>query len=195
MPIFYVDDGGDNTDGSTWVKAYTTLLGGITAAAAGDTIYIGSSHSEQLAANTTYTGAGTIAAPLRIISADITSGEPPTTFQTMVGGTGTIDGKTGGAYDIIFAGHNIWNGLKFQAGDDVTFATPSTLNVFYNTLFSVDDDLVINCGNSADVGVHLFNCDYQQVTSGRLNVSGDFAWIGGTFSFSGGECASYLLQL
>ena len=25
MPTFYVDDAGDNTDGSTWAKAYTSL--------------------------------------------------------------------------------------------------------------------------------------------------------------------------
>ncbi|MEA3478426.1 MAG: hypothetical protein U9R60_09625 [Bacteroidota bacterium] len=192
MAIYYVDDGGDNTTGATWATAYNTLVSGLAATSAGDTVYIGSDHSEQLSGNTTYTGAGTAASPVNIISADRTSGEPPTIFETMTTGGGKIDGKTAGFYDINFAGTNIWNGLKFIAGDDINFININAVNIFYNILFVVDDNMIINAGNSTDVGVQFYNVDYQLATTGYIDISGPFVWKGGTFSFNGGSTTHLL---
>lgn len=53
-------------NGSSWTDAYTTLGAAITAAAAGDFIWVSNNHSEAPSATVTYTIAGTNAAPVYV---------------------------------------------------------------------------------------------------------------------------------
>jgi hypothetical protein len=46
--VIYCDDGGSDGEGKTWTTAKTTLALAIAAASAGDTIYVGESHTESL---------------------------------------------------------------------------------------------------------------------------------------------------
>ena len=188
----YVDDGGSNTSPyETWAKAAPALLTAIDYASAGDTIYVGSDTTDQLIATTVFDGAGTVAAPIRIISADITSGEPPTTFETMTAGGGNIDGKTGGGYDVDFGGYNVWTGLKFTAGDNLQ-ASGTGANIFYDCDFVIDDSFEIGLAGSAmNDYVEFNNCTYTQITSGSFVMSGGaLVWRGSTFSFDGGTTTS-----
>lgn len=75
-------DGSDSDDGSTWALAKATLAAAMTAAGAGGTIYVSSSHAETYTTNTTLASPGTASSPLKIICVDDTSGEPPTVLAT-----------------------------------------------------------------------------------------------------------------
>jgi len=58
--VWYCDDGGSNGTGKSWATAKTTLKAAEALASAGDTIYIGQNHDEEIAAagNTTFDTAG-----------------------------------------------------------------------------------------------------------------------------------------
>ena len=95
MTDYYVDDDGDNSDGLTWAKAFTSLAGAV-GASPGDRVFISSDHVETASGSSltiefANTNSGT--APICIISADKTSGEPPSTFQTMAAGGETSRGR------------------------------------------------------------------------------------------------------
>jgi hypothetical protein len=119
MVVLYVDDGGDDSDGLTWAKAYNSITNAaVLAAAAGSTIYVGSDHQETTGAANLFISfsAGTIVNPIKVISADRTSGEPPSTFEDMHTGGGYLQ-TTGGTYDLIFEGNVLVYGVKLDAGD------------------------------------------------------------------------------
>lgn len=124
MTIYYVDSAaGSNTSPyNTWAKAATSLatIAGIDAA--GDTVYVASTHSETgLAVNPSYAWAGTIAAPTKIICADKTSGAPPSTAATGA----TIATASGIALTFASAGAVYVYGLTLQAGS----GTSATANL------------------------------------------------------------------
>lgn len=124
MADLYVKHTGSNTAPyDTWAKAATTLATAMGAAAAGDTVFVASTHVETQATAMSMTGNGTLAAPIRILS--VTEASPPTTvtagasISTTVGGTITLPNST-----------HI-EGVVFDAGSatsaaSLNFASPST---------------------------------------------------------------------
>ncbi len=79
MTDYYVDSAGSDTSTyDTWAKAANSIATVDSLAVAGDRIFVASSHSETSTGILTF--ANTHANPVLIISADKTSGEPPTTY-------------------------------------------------------------------------------------------------------------------
>jgi len=92
MTDYYVSTSGDNSDGLTWAKAKTGFAAGLALCAAGDTLYVDSTHAETgVSVGLTYSGLA--ATPMRIISA--TNGT--TTYAagaTITHTTGTVTWNT-----------------------------------------------------------------------------------------------------
>lgn len=108
MTAYYVDSAATGSaTGADWTNAFTTVQAGLTAASAGDTIYVASSHDERAAATLTLTPpSGTKGNPVRVISADKTTGTPPTTYTR-----GAKVGSSTGGYHVYVTG----NGYGFLA--------------------------------------------------------------------------------
>jgi hypothetical protein len=117
VPTYFVDDGGNNSDGSTWANAYTSIqaLDAAITIASGDIIYIGAdSNCTDAAAGLTITGPSE-GLPVKIISSTVGSG---TTVSYSVG-TGDQILATGGASDILFDGSFALVGIRVKAGRSI----------------------------------------------------------------------------
>jgi len=110
MAILYVrsTDGNNADNGSTWALAKATLAGALSAAAAGDTIYVSQSHAETQGSNMTLTSPGTAASPCKVICVN-DGAQPPTESAT----TATV--TTTGATTIAFVGFGVVYGITFSA--------------------------------------------------------------------------------
>lgn len=99
----------------TWAKGSTTLATAVTAAAAGDTIWVASDHSESAAAAKTFSSAGTLTNPLRIICVDRAGTNSSSDLRTTA-----VVATTGGSASITFtpvaSGCTYVYGIKFTAG-------------------------------------------------------------------------------
>jgi len=105
MPALYVKATGSNTSPyDTWAKASTTLATAITAAAAGDIIYVHNGFTDAGANNTSVTF--TPADNVRIISTSDTTNAPPLTYaagaQFSTTGTGNLIIPSGEWFGFIF---------------------------------------------------------------------------------------------
>jgi hypothetical protein len=127
MAILYVrsTDGDDASDGSTWALAKATLAGAAAIDSAGDTIYVSQVHNEAPGSSQTYTLAGTLAAPTKIICAN-DGAEPP----TAVAATGVISTNGNFSMTLAVTGAYLY-GLIFSPGvgtpgssSDFTIGTP-----------------------------------------------------------------------
>ena len=194
--IEYVDTtiGTGNDDGTTWANAWrnaVTALGSALASVdAGGTIYIQSDSAHQYSADTTFTCANaTSVNPVTIISVKNTN-EPPTAgdYESMMtNGTGVIDAKTNGGYNLNFFCNCVWVGLKFMAGNNISIGDNDQENCFIDCLIRVDDQLGLCVAALSDASVRFENVDVEQVTPGGIAVSGAFVWEGGSYSVDGGS--------
>ena len=152
MTAYYVDDGGDGSDGLTWAKAYTSInaLDTAIALASGDIVYFGHDHNCQAvnAASLTIVGP-TSGLPVIFISA--TQGSDPPAYQK---GTGTQIDTTEGAFDVIFDGSfSLW-GILVKSGRDI-----ATTNDQDEAFFAKDctfapaanEQIIIEQGNAGSV--------------------------------------------
>ena len=119
MATYYVDDGGDNSDGLTWAKAYTSInaLNTAVALASGDIVYFGHDHNCQAvnAASLTITGP---ASGLPVIFISATTGSDPPAYQK---GTGTQIDTTEGTFDVTLDGSFALYGIRIVAGGHIVF--------------------------------------------------------------------------
>ena len=179
----YVNDGGDNSDGSTWVKAYNLLETALAAIDAGGTIWVQSDHVEANRGQNVVLGSanGVAANPVTIISVTNTN-EPPTAgdYENMVAGGGSID-TSDGAWDITLNGWDIWIGLYFISGDDMGISTAENSVRVYDGKIDVADNTII--GTSAEEEAYLEDVDIVQVTAGRMIIQGNLHWVGGSCCF------------
>lgn len=78
MTDIYVDDAATGSGtGADWTNAYTTCAAADTVDAAGDTLFVANTHTEEFVGNLTLTFAGTVASPSKLVST-AASGAPPT---------------------------------------------------------------------------------------------------------------------
>lgn len=143
---FRVLNTGDDSDGSTWAKAYVTLEHALLHTAAGETIYVSHSHTQTQGATLTLTSPGTAAAPVYIICVDDAAENPDTLA------TGAIIITTG-AYAITLTGFAYYYGISFRCG---TGATVTYLYIGYST---------------SPVGLVFDTCDFRLLittSTGRI---------------------------
>ena len=164
MTTYYVDSvaGSNTAPYDTWAKAATALATIAAIDAAGDTVYVASTHNETSAVNLLYSWAGTLTSPTRVIFADKTSGGPPATLAT--GGAIT----TTGAHSIT-PGVAYFYGLTFNCGTGVVSADIKITN-----------------------GVIFESCTFKLLSTGpsgqsTVNISGNSSlaqFINCSFTFS-----------
>lgn len=117
MAVKYVDSNAAGAaNGDNWTDAYADVATGLTNVAAGDTIYVASDHAESSAAITWGAVTSSATNPVWIISADKTSGTPPSTFtlgaEEVSTNTFTMTGNHG----------HIVIGLRLVADNDFTIS-------------------------------------------------------------------------
>lgn len=129
MTTYYVDSAaGSNTSPyDTWAKAATKLATIAAIDAAGDNVYVASTHNESNSggsSNVTLNWAGTLASPTVIISSDKTSGAPPSTATAgaTLNATGVITTAAGGSGLLAY-----YYGLTF-----ISSATTNATNITCN---------------------------------------------------------------
>jgi len=190
MADMYVDDGGSNTSPyDTWAKAATKLNTAVAAQVAGGIVWVGSDHTETENGLYQIPGNGTLASPVTIISADNTSGEPPT-YEDMMTGGGSINAGAGQDLDFT-SGYQIYIGFVFTSGDDLLINEADNDTYFYNCNFEVADNTYIGSSNG-DSSVFWSNCELEQTTAGNIQVGSKFHWRGGKYSWNGGSVSNYL---
>jgi len=136
MATLRVWDGGDNTDGTTWAKAYTTIENAsVVGAAAGTIVWVAMDHVQTQATNLTVDfSAATRAAPIHVYSVD----RADDGYSRMMDSTGSIE-ITGTLTTFDLRGEMvIYHGIAFHAGIWFRFgggALDSTS--FYDCLFKI----------------------------------------------------------
>ncbi|NIT12765.1 MAG: hypothetical protein GTN99_00505, partial [Candidatus Dadabacteria bacterium] len=168
MADFYVDSNATGANnGTSWTDAWTTITSAPGGISAGDRVFVASDHSESQASLMSLSWPGTVASLNHIISADSTSGTPPTT-QTSGASVATT-----GANDIqiISSGYIYMWGIAFNAGDGASLASIIIANSSAGS-DSVLEDCVFVLGNTSsssriiiandtDAKVYLKNCNFQ----------------------------------
>lgn len=177
MPSYYVDDGGDNSDGSSWEKAYTSLASLVSAVAAalttsGNTVYIGDDHIDSVTgANRTITGPSS-GLPVILISADRTSNATPPAYKK---GTGKQIRSDDGAFTLVLDGSFATYGLRIVPGATTSFYP---LQCDQNESgYSEDCTYVIPANGVVVLGLSLGRTVYKNLTidltaDGTTNRSG-----------------------
>lgn len=125
MATFYVrqSDGLDTDDGLSWANAKATLAGALSAAAAGDTVYVDKATANTAASATTHTSTGTAANPIKIVSVNSTGNpQPPTASES---GAST---ETTGASSLTISGSAFVSGMTLRAGAGTASAANMILN-------------------------------------------------------------------
>ena len=108
MATRYVDSAAAGANnGTSWTDAYTSLGSAVSGASAGDLILVDDGHSETLSASATYTSAGTVAAPVKIVSVDKTT-DPTNSYSA-----GATIQTNGTSLDVAFDGHFRIFGITF----------------------------------------------------------------------------------
>ena len=164
MTVYYVDDGGDGSDGSTWAKAYTSLsaLDDAVAIAAGDIIYTGHDHVCQYphSAHRTITGPSA-ALPCYIISA--TQGSNPPAYQASV--TNQID-TTEGVYNLTFDGSFAFHGVKMESGGAIRpLSTLTEIGYFKDCTFKYAANSYMFSTEMAE----MYNCTIDLTNDGTTD--------------------------
>lgn len=125
MANIYVSAAGSSTSPfDTWAKA-GSLTSALGVAAAGDDVWVASTHSEITSSAVTYTFPGTNASPNRCIVASTTSGNaPPLSADLVSSASASVASATSGALSV--SGDVYFRGVIFNAG---TSTGASNLNL------------------------------------------------------------------
>ncbi|WP_027167305.1 hypothetical protein [Mesorhizobium sp. WSM3224] len=100
MTLRYVrSSAAGSANGTNWANAYTTVLAALTAAAAGDTIYVSEDHSETSATLLKHTSPGTVTAPVKVICVDHAGSVPPVSADLRTTAVITSSSGSGLAFD------------------------------------------------------------------------------------------------
>lgn len=192
MAVVYLrsSDGNDADSGATWALAKATLASALTAAGAGGTVYMSSSHSES-GTGATLTSPGTAAAPVLVLSVDDTGDpEPPTAMAA--GGKVAI---TGNGNTMDFSGFAHVHGVIFEltSGNNVKFNFTSSSAWYWHVVdgaFEIDST---HTGAGMQVGAISGAVDGQWLilentdihfgnVSQTITISAALHWHGGSLN-------------
>lgn len=186
----YVKNTGSNTSPyDTWEKAATTLATAVTGAAAGDNIYVSSTHSATGLASQTLTFPGTASNPLKVVSVS-DSAAPPTAVAA--GGSEAF----ASAAVLSIGPFGYVEGLSFTAGTGTTSTGSITLSSgsgaqsseFKDCTFALNNTgsgsrIFLQANNfSAASRVAAKNCTFTLSNHAAQAIS-----IGGRVQISGGS--------
>lgn len=177
-------DGSDSDGGTTWALAKATL-GGIAAIdGAGDTIYLSQVHSESTGTAFTYTGAGTLASPQKLLCGN-DAAEPPTALAT-----GAVVACTAAS------GTNALNGSFYAYGITWRYASTLQLGAGATNCFQHFDNCTFDCTGVGSSGhfdaaqdndaVHILmsNCNF------KFTNAANYIQLGQHFEIRGGTVLS-----
>jgi hypothetical protein len=184
--VRYVSHSGSNTAPyDTWAKAATALLTATALMGAGDTTYVDSTQAEALAATTTYTIAGTAAAPAMIICTSDLVNMPPLTRTT--GATFT---EGSGAWSVVIAGTFYMYGCSFAAGVSASVAnvnvgqTAGNYQVFESCGLQMKSTAAAGLFHMSNPGarVKTINCTITlpNLANAQIQVGGEWVDEGST---------------
>lgn len=177
-------DGSDSDDGSTWAlaKAKLASASGIGSVdAAGDIIYISQSHAETTSSAFTYTGAGTVSNPQRLLCGN-DAAEPPTALATgaVVECTST-------------SGTSALNGSFYAYGITWRYAAVMQFGAGNANCFQFFDNCTFDCTGAGSSGhfdsaqdndstrVVMNNCSFKFANSANyIQLGQNFEMRGGT---------------
>lgn len=200
MANIYVrsSDGSDVDNGSTWALAKATLSGAAAIDAAGDNIYIASTHSESTASTVTLTFASTTAAPVKIISVN-DAAQPPTAVATgaavtTTGNSAITINNAGYVYGITFTAgtgaNNVGIALNNTAGHASTY---ENCNFYLGT--TSNSPTVETAGGFSNGRTVLRNCNVRFGAAGQKVFANraTLIWEGGGIT-SGGTSPTTLFS-
>lgn len=188
MATYYVDDGGNDSDGSSWTNAYVSFASLIASVAnalttSGNIIYVGDDHDNpNPGASQTITGP--TSGSVIIISADRTQATP-----TYKKGTGSQLIATGGSYNMTLDGGFTCYGIRVVAGYNISLASDNDESCYYkDCTFVLGRYGVLSSGNYTFV--RLLDCTIESEAGSSTGsfVAGGFnrLEVSGT-SFSGAD--------
>jgi hypothetical protein len=122
MAVYYVrsTDGNDSDNGSTWTLAKASIVGALTAAAAGDTIYVSQAHNRTTASSYTYPAKGTATLPVSVICVNDSAMPPTALAETAIESmTVTAAGNIIG-FPSALSFIN-WYGINFRSSREIQF--------------------------------------------------------------------------
>lgn len=171
MAIKYVKSGASGAaDGSTWADAYTSVATAVSAATAGDTIYVSDNHNETASGTITKTGAVT-----QIICVD-DAAEPPTTLAT----TGIISNTTG----LVIHGDLFFYGLTIRhasggGSSSMTIGQAGNGRLDFEQCVleaagGASSNMVIGCNTGSQIHSMLTfrNCNFKYTNTGQYILLG-----------------------
>jgi len=189
-------DGNDADNGSTWALAKALLQGAAAIDAAGDDIFLASSHSQSTAGTLTLAFAGTPWNPVRALSVN-DSAEPPT---ALLAGASIV---TTGASDLTITGSAYLWGLTLSAGSGAVNADLKLNDIGAGDNRQVYENCTLRQGgtgpsarlviganassNSDPNWTKWINCTarFARAAGGILAQCGHFIWEGGGIEAGG----------
>jgi hypothetical protein len=122
MTLRYVRSGASGSNnGTSWTNAYTTLLAALTAAAAGDTVYVSEDHSESSSSLLKHTSPGTVTSPVKVICVDHAGTVPPVSADLRTTALLTTTSGATEAFDTSDS-FTVYDGIKFTSNSGINFA-------------------------------------------------------------------------
>ena len=174
----YVASGGN---AGTWTGTVTTLTAGLTAAVAGDDIYIASDHAEPVAGSAiTYTALGTVSAPNRIFVAPTSSSFPPVAADLVHVPTVTLSSNIAAA-NITTAGVvSHCEGIIWSSGTAALQA-----NVHFGGNWNLENCAVVLANSAANSAVRVTATGTARIVWNNVTVQ--FGATGQGLQAQGGE--------
>lgn len=184
---YYVrsSDGDDVDDGLSWANAKATFGAAVALAAAGERIYVDDDHQETLAADTTYTFAGTEGVPVEVI---VVTTDTTTAVANYNASNQWIEGDTNNAHIVIQGEVYFW-GIVLEWGDTIDAFNNGKNVVFEKSLLKIDAASAEKIGISIDnTRVILLESNFEAAGGGlaghHISISSpsSFMWRGGTLT-------------